>query len=250
MSLVIGCDESGTGAWAGPFYIGAVVCDVVSFNREIGRYLKDSKALSDVARRKLAPRIREHAIAHTSMEVGVPEIARGPRKAWRQGILLAVDALWFQLSKMGVSLNDRERATMILDGPVDTPLMQALKRLHPSPRFEIDADAKYPAVMAAAILAKTARNDAMLQLDGLYPEFDWKQNSGYGTAKHLAACREYGVTPHHRLITRLKGLKAYQRRDWFASGTAEAVSAPVQDAREGVAPVPGAGRTNEAPGGM
>jgi ribonuclease HII len=239
MSLVIGIDESGTGAWAGPFYLGAIACEVLQFNREVGRYLKDSKALSDATRRKLAPHIREQAIACAVVEVGVPEIERGPRQAWRQGVLAVIDDLWLQLSKAGVSLDDREHATFLLDGPVDFPLKQALKRRHPDPRFEIDADAKYPAVMAAAILAKTARNDAMLQLDGLYPEFDWKQNSGYGTAKHLAACRQYGVTPHHRSIARLRGLKAYESRAWWLGAT------PASGNEEAAAS--GSGTTDEAP---
>ena len=209
MALVVGVDESGLGSWAGPFHVAAVAIDVVPFNREIGRYLKDSKALSDTKRRKAVPLIHEHAIAVAVVEVPVWEINLGPKTAWRGAISKALRSIREQLGE-GAEYN------LLIDGRPDGPLIKLLKIANPLPRFEVEGDTKFPAIMAASILAKTARNDVMVGLASEFPEYGWERNSGYGVPEHRQACREHGVTPHHRRLKPLKGCKGYKPKgEWF-----------------------------------
>lgn len=208
-NVVVGIDESGIGAWSGPFHIGVVVADVMLFNRQIGRYLRDSKKLSDQKRRKATPMIKEYAIATAVAEVPVNKINQGWKDAWRAGVLWALEKVQPRLSKL--------RYNLIIDGTEDDTLMQWLShRKYNEPNFIVNADDRFPAVMAASIIAKTARNDAMIALSHEYPEFNWQQNAGYGTPQHRKACDEYGITPHHRKVRRLRGCKAYEpKAAWF-----------------------------------
>lgn len=212
--LVVGVDESGTGAWAGPFHVGAVAVDPLPFNQAIGRYLKDSKKLSDTKRRKAVPLIKEHAVAFSVVEVPVWEIDLGPLTAWRGAISKALAEVRKQVGA---------EFTLLIDGLPDAKLIDLLRIANPPVRFEVDGDNRFPAVMAAAILAKTARNDAMVALASEFPEYGWERNCGYGTPEHIRACKEHGVTKHHRRIRNLKGCKGYEARgEWFDVGGSDA----------------------------
>lgn len=212
MPLVVGVDESGTGAWAGPFHVAAVAVDVVPFNSAIGRYLKDSKKLSDVKRRKACPLIREHAVAHAVIEVPVWEINLGPKTAWRGAIAKALRGIRDQIG-------EKTEFNLLIDGPPDAELIKLVRIRNPVPRFEVEGDAKFPPIMAASILAKTARNDVMLGLSSEFPEYGWETNAGYGVPKHRAACKEFGVTQHHRRLKPLKRCKGYKPEgNWFDEG--------------------------------
>lgn len=214
MPLVIGVDESGTGAWAGSFFVGAVAVEVMPFNIAIGRHLKDSKKLSDSRRRKACPLIREHAAATAVVEVPVWEINLHPRTAWRIAISKALMEI---REALGIERERADEHTLLIDGPPDSDLISMLGSggWH-HPRFEVEGDDKFPAIMAGAILAKTARNDAMVGLSSEFPEYGWERNSGYGTAEHWKACQEHGVTKHHRRIKRLRKCKGYKPEgNWF-----------------------------------
>lgn len=214
MTYVIGVDESGTGAWAGPFHVGAVAVEVLPFNKAIGRHLRDSKKLSDGRRRKACPLIREHAAAVSVIEVPVWEINLGPRTAWRIAISKALRGI---KEALGIEREQADEHTLLIDGPDDPDLITMLGSggwYHP--RFEVEGDDKFPAIMAASILAKTARNDCMVGLSSEFPEYGWERNAGYGTPEHKKACEEHGVTPHHRRIKRLKRYDGYKPKgDWF-----------------------------------
>jgi ribonuclease HII len=191
-----------------------VAVDVLPFNQAIGRYLRDSKKLSDSKRRAAVPLIKEHAAATAVVEVSVWEIDLGPRTAWRIAIAKALRAVADELSI------ERERGcehTLLIDGPPDSELIKMLgSGGWTDPRFEVEGDDKFPAIMAAAILAKTARNDAMVALASEFPEYGWERNSGYGTPEHKRACEEHGVTKHHRRIRRLKRYSGYRPKgNWF-----------------------------------
>ena len=62
---------------------------------------------------------------------------------------------------------------------------------------------KYMSIAAASILAKTCRDDYMIELHEKYPQYNWAQNKGYPTADHRAAISKYGITPYHRKSFRL-----------------------------------------------
>jgi len=210
MPYVVGVDESGTGSWAGPFHVAAVAADVLPFNQAIGRHLRDSKKLSDAKRRAAVPLIKEHAVATAVYAVQVPDINRGPRRAWREAISTVLRSIKMQLW-------EDANYNLLIDGPDDDQLIARLREDHPPPRFEVEGDDKFPAIMAASILAKTARNDAMLSLASEFPEYGWERNMGYGTPEHRKACREHGVTQHHRRrIRSLRECKGYEPSgEWF-----------------------------------
>lgn len=208
--VIIGVDESGLGAFAGPFHVAAVAIDVLPFNRAVGRYLRDSKKLSDAKRRKAVPLIKKHAIATSVIEVPVWKLEYGMRPAWRTAISKAVREVREQIGQ--------QPHTLLIDGRSDPRLIRLLGVTDPRPRFEVEGDDKYPAIMAASILAKTARNDVMIALDSEYPEYGWQRNNGYGTSEHRKACQKYGVTKHHRNLKRLRMCKNYdslEQVEWY-----------------------------------
>lgn len=214
MRYVIGVDESGTGAFAGPFHVAAVAIDVLPFNKAIGRYLRDSKKLSDSKRRKAVPLIREHAAATSVIEVPVWEINLGPKTAWR----IAISKALMEIKEaLGITRETADEHTLLIDGMDDSGLLDLLRSggwYHP--RFEVEGDDKFPAIMAASILAKTARNDVMVGLSSEFPEYGWEQNKGYGVPAHREACFEHGVTKHHRRIKSLRKCKGYKPEgNWF-----------------------------------
>lgn len=219
-TYVIGCDESGTGAWAGSFHIAAVAVDVLPFNRAVGRHLKDSKALSDDKRRQAVPLITKNAIAHSVIEVPVWEIDLGHKTAWRLAISKALREI---KQALNISREDAHQHTLLIDGLDDYDLVSLLKTggwRHP--RFGEGLDERFPAVMAASILAKTARNDVMIGLSSEFPEYGWAQNKGYGVPRHREACWEFGVTKHHRRIKPLKKCKPYvPKEQWFEDDRVE-----------------------------
>jgi ribonuclease HII len=67
----------------------------------------------------------------------------------------------------------------------------------------IKGDAKYLSIAAASILAKTYRDDYMIEIDKQFPMYNWKKNKGYPTKEHRLAIKEFGITPHHRKSFRL-----------------------------------------------
>jgi ribonuclease HII len=67
----------------------------------------------------------------------------------------------------------------------------------------IKGDAKFQSIAAASILAKTHRDELMLQYHEEFPNFAWNENKGYGTLKHRAAIEKYGITPYHRKTFKL-----------------------------------------------
>ena len=71
----------------------------------------------------------------------------------------------------------------------------------------IKADVKVSIVAAASIIAKVEKDRRMLEIDKEYPEYDWKNNAGYGTKGHIEAIKKYGWTPYHRRSFKIKALK-------------------------------------------
>jgi ribonuclease HII len=67
----------------------------------------------------------------------------------------------------------------------------------------VKGDSLFRSIAAASILAKTHRDECMMQLDSLHPEYGWKENKGYPTLQHKKAIAAMGVTPHHRLTFKM-----------------------------------------------
>lgn len=202
--ITIGVDESGTGAWAGPITVCAFALDDARLKdlTEIG--VKDSKQLSDKKRRALCDRLNSVGSATCVKGIPVSEIKNlGQASAWVKGCAFVIRDVWYQLREQGILTRDMR---LVIDGSFNQKLSDRL--LKPdfagllAPEFLVNADESVPAVSAASILAKTHRNDRMLELDALYPNYLWRKNYGYGTVEHRKAIDDFGVTEEHRSIKR------------------------------------------------
>lgn len=175
-SLVAGVDEAGRGPLAGPVSAAAVILDL---NRPISG-LDDSKRLTPRRREMLDLEIREKALACAVAFATVEEI---DRINILQASLLAMERA---VEGLGVT---PQRA--LVDGnrcPTLTCVVEAV----------IGGDASVPAISAASILAKVARDREMLVLDGAFPGYGFARHKGYPTREHLAALRKIGPCEQHR----------------------------------------------------
>lgn len=172
-----GVDEAGRGPLAGPVAVVAVILDPL---RPI-QGLADSKALSASRREALAPLIRERALAWHLEFVSAAEIDR--------------------LNILRATLEGMARAVRALQPHAEHALVDG-NRLPPglpcSAEALVKGDAREPAIMAASILAKVARDQLMLAMEGLHPGYGFAVHKGYPTAMHLEALRRLGPCDEHR----------------------------------------------------
>ncbi|HEY6094447.1 MAG TPA: ribonuclease HII [Gallionellaceae bacterium] len=177
MSLLIcGVDEAGRGPLAGPVYAAAVILDPAQ--PIVG--LADSKKLSERKRDALALQIRQHATAWAIATASAAEID--------------------ELNILRASLLAMKRAVEALAVCPHQVLADGLYCPDtgiPSQAI-VKGDSKVAEISAASILAKTARDSAMLALHEQYPQYGFVVHKGYPTAAHLEALRLHGPTPEHR----------------------------------------------------
>jgi len=174
--IIAGVDEAGRGPLAGPVYAAAVILDV---SRPIAG-LADSKILSEPMRDALALEIRERALAWSIASASVEEI---DEINILQATMLAMERAVIGLS----TLPDLVR----VDG-------NRLPRLSCRGEAIVKGDATVPAISAASILAKTARDADLRLLHDTYPGYGFDQHKGYGTALHLSQLASLGPCPAHR----------------------------------------------------
>jgi ribonuclease HII len=176
--IVCGVDEAGRGPLAGPVFAAAVILDPA---RPI-EGLRDSKKLTEARRDELAPLIREHALAWAIAECSHAEI---DTLNILQATMLAMRRAVEQLATVPtIALIDGNRC------PQFAPHIRA--------HAVVEGDDKVHAISAASILAKTARDAALVALHETYPQYAFDQHKGYSTALHLARLRENGPSPVHR----------------------------------------------------
>lgn len=183
--MIVGIDEVGRGAWAGPLVVGAVLLGGSSIEG-----LTDSKLLSKKERERLDGEIRR--------------LARGIGLGWvsaHQIDQIGLSEALKLASRRALAHIHHEYQEIIIDGTIrliDDPRVTLMKK----------ADLLVPSVSAASIVAKVARDNYMNHLDGIFPGYAFKGHVGYGTAAHRKAIDEIGVTPIHRLS--FAPLKKYQ----------------------------------------
>ncbi len=171
-----GIDEAGRGPLAGDVYAAAVI---LPEGLEIPG-LNDSKKLSEKRREELAPVIKEQAAAWCIASASVAEIEK---LNILQAALLAMQRAVAGLKTQPVfAITDGNQAP-ILPMPVQTV---------------IGGDAKSASIAAASVLAKTARDAALRELDAQYPQYGFAAHKGYGTKAHYEAIDRYGICPAHR----------------------------------------------------
>ena len=173
-----GCDEAGRGCLAGPVVAAAVILppDFVSGT------LNDSKQLSEKKRTLLRSEIEREALAYSVAFVDAPTIDQ---------------------------INILQSSFLAMHNAVDALSMVPEHLLIDGNRFKpyksipatcvVKGDGKYLSIAAASILAKTYRDDYMLDLHHQFPKYDWISNKGYPTQKHREAIAKHGTTPFHRM---------------------------------------------------
>jgi ribonuclease HII len=173
---VCGVDEAGRGPWAGPVSAAAVILDP----KRIPKGLNDSKKLTAAAREALEPQIKAAAVAWGVAFASVAEIAElNILHATGLAMCRAVEAL--HVAPV-IALVDGNYAFKL---PCDV-------------RTVVQGDGQCLSIAAASILAKTARDRLMTELDRAYPGYHFAAHKGYGAPKHIEALRALGPCPIHR----------------------------------------------------
>ena len=174
---ICGIDEAGRGPLAGPVVIAGVVMPQDSMIEGVN----DSKKVSEKKREKLYDIILEEAISYSVAIVGQDVIDEiNILNATKQGVTQVIDEL---------------------DVKPDLILVDALEHINTRGiPYEpiIKGDAKCYNIAAASIIAKVTRDRIMREWDEIYPQYGFINHKGYGTAKHIAAIKEYGLCPIHR----------------------------------------------------
>ena len=174
---ICGIDEAGRGPLAGPVVVAGVIMPKDSMIEGIN----DSKKVSEKKREKLYDLILEEAISYSVAIIG-------------QDVIDEINIL--NATKEGVT-----KVVEGLDVKPDLIVVDALEHINTKGiPYEsiIKGDAKCYNIAAASIIAKVTRDRMMRQWDEIYPQYEFKSHKGYGTAKHIAAIKEYGLCPIHR----------------------------------------------------
>ena len=172
-----GTDEAGRGCLAGPVTAAAVMLPL-HFNNTL---LNDSKKLSENKRALLKPVIEAEAISF-----GVAHILENE--------IDSINILNASILAMHNAIDKlvKRPEFIIVDGNKFKPYKNI--------PFEtiIKGDGKYMSIAAASVLAKTFRDNYMIQIHEEFPMYNWKQNKGYPTREHREAIQTYGITKYHR----------------------------------------------------
>ena len=174
--FICGIDEVGRGPLAGPVVAGAVIlpkdCDIL--------YLNDSKKLSEKMRESLYDEIMDKAVA-----TGIGMVS--PQRIDEINILQAT----YEAMRIAID-NLKVKPDLLLNDAVTIPEV-TIKQVP-----IIKGDAKSASIAAASIIAKVTRDRLMVQYEEVLPGYGFASNKGYGSAAHIQALKELGVTPIHR----------------------------------------------------
>lgn len=212
--LVIGVDEVGRGALAGPVAVGMCVINPVRPGRfPVG--LRDSKLLSEAKRELLAPLASAWAWASA---VGLASAEEVDRLGIIACLGLAGARALEQLHSAGIDTMD---AVVLLDGSHNWLSATVGDALRVTTKIKADRDCA--SVAAASVVAKVHRDRLMIDLDGRVPGYGWASNKGYGSAAHFEAIDLLGSTDHHRR-TWLKSERMLVDDDFAAVSEANALA--------------------------
>jgi ribonuclease HII len=176
--VIAGVDEAGRGPLAGSVVAGAVILD--PDQPIVG--LTDSKRLSEAQREKLEIEIKQKALAWAVAEASHIEID--------------------QINILQASLLAMKRAVLQLSTRPERVLIDG-NRIPDLDGFDclaiVKGDLTEPCISAASILAKQYRDRQMLELDAIYPQYEFARHKGYPTALHRELLKQHGASPIHRL---------------------------------------------------
>lgn len=199
LKYVIGIDEVGRGAFAGPIVAGAVVFpQIMRITKKLKfiQQINDSKVLKAPVRRKLAKRIKKHAIFYAIAEVNTEtinkiRIGRANRMVFRKVVKRIFDQIESSLNRK----LKRSEYFLIADGfPTKYIKRVGLKQQ----KAIIDGDAKSVTIAAASIIAKVHRDSLMRNYSRRFHNYKFARNKGYGTKGHQEALKRFGLSEIHR----------------------------------------------------
>ena len=177
VNLICGVDEAGRGPLAGPVYAAAVILGP-DFDTE---GLRDSKKLSETKRYSLAAHIKKNALAWS---VGICSASEIDEINIHQATLLA-------MKRAIEGLNGYTSIKVMVDGlfcpQINFPCEAIVK-----------GDDKVAEISAASIIAKTERDLKMIEIDKIYPGYQFKKHKGYPTKLHIAIIKSEGLCEYHR----------------------------------------------------
>ena len=180
--LEAGCDEAGRGCLAGPVVAAAVILDP---NIQIDG-LDDSKKLTERKREALRPIIESNVLAWAVGVVDHQEIDR----------INILNASFLAMHRALDQLSVRPEELLI-----DGNRFKAYQNI--THHCMIKGDGRFLPIAAASILAKTHRDEIMVEMHHRYPDYHWDQNKGYPTKTHRTGIRIFGASPLHRTSFRL-----------------------------------------------
>lgn len=180
MKNLCGIDEAGRGPLAGPLVVAGVILekDILGLN--------DSKVLSEKKREKLFDEIKEKSKYHI--------VFKSAKEIDDFGISFCLKSSILEIIENLKEFSD----SFLMDGNTNFGIENLQK--------EIKADAKYPQVSAASILAKVSRDRFMDEISPLYANYNFQKHKGYGTKAHIEVIREFGRSDIHRQTFKLKAL--------------------------------------------
>lgn len=212
--VVVGMDEVGRGALAGPVSVGVVAVDATT--RTCPRGVADSKLLSPAARTALLPALSRwglaRAVGHASAaEIDAVGIIAALRLAGGRALARLAEVIGSVDTVLLDGSHDWLTAPAVARRLVPAEVVRVADRLpddasfaaYPVVHLLIKADRRCASVAAASVIAKCERDALMMELAPRYPAYRWDQNKGYGSADHLAALRTHGPSPLHRLSWQL-----------------------------------------------
>lgn len=196
-NFVIGLDEAGRGPGAGDVFAAAVYFPKMNnkLKKEL-EHLDDSKKLSAKVREELAEIIKQNSIYHLAT-ASVEEIEK---INILQASLLAMKRASVEVL---ARVENEKPPLLLIDGN------KTIKNFELAQKYVIKGDSLSLSIAAASIIAKTERDRYMTELAQKFPEYDWENNKGYLTPKHLEAIDKYGITPYHRKSFLTRQLKLF-----------------------------------------
>lgn len=176
--VVVGIDEVGVGAWAGPVFVGAVALDTEHRLYKV----RDSKLLDPARREWLSDRVMQHCLAW-SVGMSWPEEidSWGLSEAIRRAAARAIAGL------------PAKPDAFLLDGN-----WNYVKQTNT--RVIVRGDCESLSIASASVVAKVARDRLMADLSALYPPYSFASNKGYPSPAHKWALRAFGPSPIHRRL--------------------------------------------------
>ena len=183
VDFVIGTDEAGRGPAAGGVWAAACAmrknCNVSLFSK-----LNDSKKLTSKIRDDLYELVKENFY----YSIKISDVAQIEKMNILNASLYAMK----QAVEDVINQLKTQNIITIVDGN------KLIKNFNYSQKYIIKGDSKSAVIAASSILAKVSRDRFMDEIDKKYPNYDWKNNKGYLTSKHLEAIDKYGLTKYHR----------------------------------------------------